>query len=270
MKRRKISLFGPSITKLEIESVTKSLKLDWFENYNKYQKKFEEHLKNFTKRKYALTTSCGTHAIHLGLLAAGIKSGDEVIVPNATWIGSVSPIVQVGAKVVFADINKANWCLSLESIKKAYSKKTKAIMMVNLYGNMPDYDPIVTFAKRKKLMLIEDAAESFGSFYKKKPSGNFGDISIFSFHSTKTLTTGEGGVLLCDNKKIYDNAIMYSDHGRSPSGNRLESEIVAFKYKMSSIQAAMGIAQFKRLKIILKIKERIFKRYEKNFKKNWS
>ena len=201
------------------------------------------------------------------MLSSGIKKGDEVIAPNATWIGSVAPIVQVGAKVVFADIDKENWCLSLESIKRAYSKKTKAIIMVNLYGNMPDYDPIILFAKKKKLLLIEDAAESFGSFYKKKPSGNFGDISILSFHSTKTITTGEGGALLCNDKRIYENAVMFSDHGRSKKGNRLKSEIVAFKYKMSSIQAAMGIAQVKRLKIILKKKENIFKRYEKNFKK---
>ena len=267
MEKRKINLFGPSITKLEIDNVLKSLKLDWFQNYNKYQHEFEDHLKNFTKRKYALTTPCGTHAIHLALLSAGIKKGDEVIAPNATWIGSVAPIIQVGAKVVFADIDKENWCLSLESIKRAFSQKTKAIIMVNLYGNMPDYDPIIHFAKQKKLILIEDAAESFGSFYKKKPSGNFGDISILSFHSTKTITTGEGGALLCNDKKIYDKAVMLSDHGRSKKCNRLKSEISAFKYKMSSIQAAMGIAQLKRLKIILRKKEKIFKRYEKNLKK---
>ena len=140
-------------------------------------------------------------------------------------------------------------------------------MMVNLYGNMPDYDPIIHYAKKKKLLLIEDAAESFGSFYKRKPSGNFGDISIFSFHTTKTITTGEGGALLCNDKKIYNNAVMFSDHGRPKKGDRLRSEIVAFKYKMSSIQAAMGVAQLKRLKIILRKKENIFKRYEKNFKK---
>ena len=126
--KKKINLFGPSITNFEIDNVSKSLKLDWFQNYNKYQQEFENYLKISQKRKYALATPCGTHAIHLALLSSGIKKGDEVIAPNATWIGSVAPIVQVGAKVVFADIDKENWCLSLESIKKEpIQKKLKLL-----------------------------------------------------------------------------------------------------------------------------------------------
>ena len=156
------------------------------------------------QRKYGLLTPNCTTSIHLLLFSLNLKKDDEVIAPECTWIASVSPVIQERAKLILCDVNKNNFCISIKSLKK-YFKRTKVIISVNVYGNMADYDELQKICKKRKILLIEDAAESLGSYFNKKISGSFGDASVFSFHRTKTITTGEGGMLPLDNKKLYKN-----------------------------------------------------------------
>lgn len=257
----KIPLFEASITNKEITYVVEAVECGWLDKANLYQDRFEDAFKLHVGRQHAIAVPCCTHAIHLALLSLGIGPGDEVIVPDCTWIGSASPVVQIGATPVFADIDCVHWCLNPDTIAKAISAKTRAIIVVDLYGTMPDYKAIKSLAKQHNLFVIEDAAEAIGSTYFKETAGAFGDISVFSFHGTKILTTGEGGMLVTDDENIYDRARMLSDHGRWPGQRRTQNEYVAYKYKMTSMQAAMGLAQLERLQELVTVKKRIFSWY---------
>ena len=257
----KIPLFEASITDKEISYVAEAAECGWLEKANLYQSRFEDAFKLHVGRRHAIAVPCCTHAIHLALLSLGIGPGDEVIVPDCTWIGSTSPVVQIGAIPVFADIDPGHWCLNPDSIERAISAKTKAVIVVDLYGTMPNYKAIISLAKKHNIFVIEDAAESIGSTYFNKSAGAFGDISVFSFHGTKILTTGEGGMLVTDDENIYNRARMLSDHGRWPGERRTQNEYVAYKYKMTSMQAAMGLAQLERLQELVTLKKRIFSWY---------
>ena len=210
-------------------------------------------------------TPCCTHAIHLLLLTLGIKEGDEIIVPECTWTGSVAPITYQKAIPVFADIDD-NWCLSVETIKKKITKKTKAILVVDLYGNMPDMDDIQELADDNNILLIEDSAEALGSKYYNVRAGKFGVGSVHSFHRTKTLTTGEGGLLLLDDEELYSRAKFLRDHGRS-SVNPYYVLEPAPKYMPSNLQAALALAQFDRIDELVNRKRDILYSYKKNLAK---
>ncbi len=256
-----IFMAGPDITSEDEEYVLDALRNGWYGSKAYYYvEKFESEFAKFHERKYALMTTNCTSAIHLCLLSLNISEEDEVIVPDCTWIGSASPIKYVGGKTIFADIDEENWCLSSDSIEAALSKKTKAIIAVNLYGNMPEYDEIESLCKKNSIYLIEDAAESLGSTYKNRRSGNFGDFSVFSFHRSKTLTTGEGGMLLTDDKNLYNRCKFLRDHGRQP-GSYFNTEI-AYKFMPFNLQAALGYSQFKRLDKLVERKKRILDIYK--------
>lgn len=261
----KISIAGPSITDLELEYVKDAVINGWYENCNSYIDKFEKMFANYVGRKFAISLPSCTSAIHLSLLSLNISSNDEVLIPDITWIASAAPISYIGAKPVFCDIDNKTWCISLDSIKKSVTDKTKAIILVDLYGGMPDLDEIIDFAKEKNIFVIEDSAEAVGSEYKGRKAGSFGDCSVFSFHGSKTLTTGEGGILLTDNEDIYRRALFLRDHGRDPNSSKMfwNSEI-AYKYKMSNLQAALGLAQLERIHELIKKKTEIFNQYNKN------
>ena len=182
-----------------------------------------------------------------------IGKGDEVIVPECTWIGSCAGVIYQNAKIVFADIDKDTWCLSASTIKDKITSRTKLVIVVNLYGNMAEWDEILRLQKKYKFEIFEDAAESLGSLYGKVKSGKFGLASFFSFHRTKTISTGEGGMMLTDNKKLFERAKFLRDHGRKPGSYFTEE--VAFKYMPFNLQAALGYAQLKRIKLLVKKKE---------------
>jgi len=257
-----IPIAGPSITKKEIDYVYDAIKNGWYENAFDYIKKFEKKFKKYVNRRYAISLPSCTSALHLSLLSLGVGPGDEVIVSDATWIASAAPIIYLGAKPVFADINPKTWCISYATIKPLVNKKTKAIIAVNLYGNMPEYDEL----KKIGIPIIEDAAESLGSKYKNVLSGKFGITSCFSFHGTKTVTTGEGGMLVTDSKKIYEKCMILRDHGRKPNDVLYSKLIGGYKYKMSNIQAAVGLAQIERINELIKKKREIFNWYFNAFK----
>ena len=251
---------GPSVTQLEREIVDDMMRFGW-DNYN-YVEKFEKEFADYHNRKYCLMTPSCTLAIHLALKTLGIKKNDEVIVPDVTWTASVSPIVETGAKPIFVDINEENWCIDIKKLEKKINKKTKAVICVNLFGNMTDMFKIKEICKKKKIFFLEDSAEALGSEYKGIKAGKFGDISFHSFHRTKTITSGEGGVLLTDNKKIFNTAKHLRDLGRSKKNSYI-AETASLKYMPSNLQASMAYGQLKRINDLLSIKRNIFNSYKK-------
>lgn len=260
----RIPVAGPSITQLEIDYVTDAVTTCWYSNANKYIKKFEQSFADYCNRKFAISLPSCTSGLHLALLALNLEPGDEVIVPDTTWIASAAPIKYVGAEVVFCDIRLDNLTIDHEKIESLINKKTKAIIAVNLYGAMPDYDALKQICEKHNLALIEDAAESVGSSYKNKISGSFGDFSVFSFHGSKTLTTGEGGMLLTNNESLYKRCLSLRDHGRVPGDSLFLNHEVAHKYKMTDMQAALGLAQLERVDQLITGKRKIFDFYKNN------
>jgi perosamine synthetase len=252
---------GPWITDLEKKTVVDMMENGW-DNYD-YVEKFEQEFAKWHDRKYCLMTPCCTHAIHLLLLALGIKEGDEVIVPECTWTATAAPVTYERAIPVFADIDPFNWCLDPVSVKKNITDKTKAIIVVDLFGNMPNMDALESISKEYNIPLIEDAAEALGSTYKGVRAGKFGIGGVHSFHRTKTIATGEGGILLLDDDKLFERAKFLRDHGRS-------SEIPYFtleatpKYMPNNLQASMAWAQFQRIDELIDRKRYLLHRYKEN------
>lgn len=264
MYNKRIPVSGPSITSKEIEYVTEAVSNAWYENANIFNIKFEKKFSEYTNTKYAISLPSCTSAIHLALLALGVGPQDEVIVPDVTWIASAAPIRYVGATPVFADIDSNNWCMSASSLERYITNKTKAIIVVDLYGNMPEWDEIKKIASHYDIPIIEDAAEALGSEYKGEKAGSLGDVGVFSFHGSKTLTTGEGGMLVTGNEDLYSRCLFLRDHGRKPSDKMFWNTEIGFKYKMSSLQAALGLAQLERVKELVTKKRQIFDWYFTN------
>lgn len=260
---------GPSITEKEIQLVTDAVTNGWYDDRNLHTDLFIKEFKEIVNRKYILPVSNCTAAIHLSLLALDIKAGDEIIVPDITWIASVAPIIYLGAIPVFVDINIDDWCISLESIKKSLTNKTKAIIVVDLYGNMPKMDELINFSNENNLFLIEDAAESLGSKYKNKPAGSFGDISVFSFNATKLAMAGQGGVFATDNEELYNKAKLFSHHGMIKYTDKTTfwSVVVGYNYQWTNIQAALALAQIRRLDELVNHRRQIFQWYRNRLNK---
>jgi len=258
----RIPVAGPSITQKEIDYVTDAVTNAWYGNANVYHERFEKAFAQYLAVSHAIALPSCTSAIHLSLLALGVGPGDEVIVPDATWIASAAPITYVGATPVFADIDEKTWCLSASSFEECITANTKAVVPVDLYGNMPDMDALLEVAARKNIPVIEDAAEAAGAEYKGRKAGSFGDIGVFSFHGSKTLTTGEGGMLVTDRDDLYQRVLFLRDHGRRPGDSLFWNQEIAYKYKMSSMQAALGLAQLERIDELMALKREIFRWYK--------
>lgn len=259
-----IPVSGPWITDKEIEYVTDAVRNAWYSNANMYHERFEAAFAEYMGLGYAVALPSCTSALHLSLLAMGVGPGDEVIVPDVTWIASAAPIIYVGATPVFADIDERTWCLSPESFAECITSKTKAVIPVDLYGGMPNWKKNHEIARRHNIAVIEDAAEALGSEYQGRKAGCFGDTGCFSFHGSKTMTTGEGGMLVTDNKDIIDRVLFLRDHGRKPGDFMFFNSEVGYKYKMSSMQAALGLAQIERVKELVYKKRQIFDWYHED------
>lgn len=258
----RIFVSGPSITQKEIDYVAEAVKSAWYDNANYYNDKFENEFKKYVGTKFAISLPSCTSAIHLALLALNIGEGDEVIIPDTTWIATSAPLSYVGATPIFADIDERTWCISTESLRKCITNKTKAVIPVDLYGNIPNMDEIREICKKYNIAIIEDAAEAMGSIYKGRKAGSLGDVGVFSFHGSKIMTTGEGGMLVTDDENIYKRCLKLRDHGRAASNKMFWNDEVGYKYKMSSLQAALGIAQLERIEELVQKKRNIFNWYK--------
>jgi len=269
MKKTKIPINKPSITDLEIEYVRDAITNGWGEKCYDYIHRFEKEFAEYQNNKFALATSSCTGAIHLALMAMGIKAGDEVIVPESTWIASVEPVLYIGAKPVFVDVLASTWCIDPIKIKEAITSKTKAIICVHLYGNLCEMDEIMAIAKEYNLIVLEDAAEGLGSEYKGKRAGSIAHAGVFSFHGTKTMTTGEGGIMVTNDQTIYEKAKILNDHGRNakdPENKMFWMRDYGYKYKISNLQAALGCAQISRIEELVTKKREIFNWYKELLK----
>jgi perosamine synthetase len=252
----------PSITELEVRYATDAAANGWGDKCYEYINRFEEAFKAHLGVKYAIATSSCTGALHMGMAALGIGPDDEVIMADTNWIATASPIVHLGAKPVFVDILPDSWCIDPELVEQAITSRTKAIVAVHLYGNLCEMDKLLAIGKKYGIPIIEDAAEAIGSIYHGKRAGSMGRFGAFSFHGTKTLTTGEGGIFVTDDPEFYEHVLTLSNHGRARHQTKqFWPDTVGFKYKMSNIQAAIGCAQVGRIEELTCRKREIFSYY---------
>jgi len=252
----------PSITELEVRYATDAAANGWGDHCYAYINRFEELFRQHLGVSYAIATSSCTGALHMGLAALGVGPGDEVILADTNWIASAAPITYLGAKPVFVDILPDSWCIDPELAEAAITPRTKAILAVHLYGNLCDMERLLAIGERHDLPVIEDAAEAIGSVYHGKRAGSMGRFGAFSFHGTKTLTTGEGGMFVTNDDDLYERVLTLSNHGRARGQTKqFWPDMVGYKYKMSNIQAAIGCAQIERIDDLIARKRAIFARY---------
>jgi perosamine synthetase len=259
----KIYYARPSITDLEVQHVADAAANGWGALGYEYIGRFEGEFREYLKVGYAIATSSGTGALHLGMAGLGIGPGDEVILADINWVASVAPIVRLGATPVFVDILPDSWCLDPDEVEKAITKRTKAILAVHLYGNLCDMHALESISQKHGIPIIEDAAEAIGSAWNGTYAGSLGAFGAFSFHASKTMTTGEGGMFVTNDPALYKSVLTLSNHGRVRGETRQfwPSE-VGFKYKMSDLQAALGSAQLKRIDELIARKRVIFEYYQ--------
>ncbi|MBL8672389.1 MAG: DegT/DnrJ/EryC1/StrS family aminotransferase [Alphaproteobacteria bacterium] len=257
----RIPIAGPWITEREIDYVGRAVREAWYDGAWQFHERFETAFATLVGVKHAVSTPSCTTALHIALKALGVGPGDEVIVPDLTWIASVAPVTYVGATPRFADVDPATWCIDVDSAAALLTPRTKAIVAVDLYGSMPDMRALRALAEGAGLPIVEDAAEALGSTFDGRPAGSFGRIAAFSFHASKTVTTGEGGMAVTDDRHLYERLCALRNHGRRPFDRDFSSEEIGFKYMMSSMQAALGLAQVERAAELVAAKRRVFHRY---------
>lgn len=252
----------PSITEREIAYATDAAANGWGERCYEYIDRFETLFCAHLGVNYAIATASCTGAMHMGLAALGIGPGDEVILADTNWIASAAPITYLGAQPVFVDVLPDSWCINPQKAEEAITSRTKAIIAVHLYGNLCDMDALLAIGKRHGIPIIEDAAEAIGSQWHGKRAGSMGIFGTFSFHGTKTLTTGEGGMFVTQDADLYEKVLTLSNHGRARGQSKqFWPDMVGFKYKMSNIQAAIGCAQIERIDELIAGKRRVFEYY---------
>lgn len=261
----KIYVAEPFLGKEELKNVIKVVKSGWISSKGEFIEKFEKSFAEYSGARYGVATSNGTTALHLALAALGIGKGDEIIVPTLTFIATANVVKYCNARPVFVDSHPEYWCLDPEDLEEKITSRTKAIIPVHLYGHPCDMDPILDIARDKGLYIIEDAAEAHGAMYKGQKVGSFGDVSCFSFYGNKIITTGEGGMCLTNNEELMSKMRLLRDHGMSPE-KRYWHDVIGFNYRMTNIQAAIGMAQLKKIDSFLNRKRQIAKWYNEKLR----
>lgn len=261
----KIPIYQPDLTGNEKRYVLDCLESTWISSKGKYIPLFEEGFADYIGVKHAAGVCNGTVALHLALLALGIGPGDEVIVPTLTYISSVNAISYEGATPVFCDSLLSTWQMDPEDVEKKITKKTKAIMAVHLYGHPCDMDALTSICKEYNIYLIEDCAEAIGSKYKGKNVGTFSDIATFSFFGNKTITTGEGGMVVTNDETLIDRVRHFKGQGLAKH-REYWHDVIGYNYRMTNIEAAIGLAQLEKIELFIKQKKEIAKNYYEAFK----
>jgi perosamine synthetase len=260
-----IPIYQPSLTGNEKKYVLDCLESTWISSKGKYISLFEKEFADKVGSAYATTVSNGTVAIHLALLALGLGEGDEVIAPTFTYIASINAIAYTGAKPVFADSLMDTWQIDPEDVKKKITPNTKAIMAVHLYGHPCDMDALKKICDEHDLFLIEDCAEAFGTLYKGKHVGTFGDISTFSFFGNKTITTGEGGMVITNDATLHDRAVHFKGQGLAKH-RQYWHDVIGYNYRMTNICAAIGLAQLEQADEFIEKKLQVVEWYKQFLK----
>ena len=278
----KKGIHEPYFDEKESANVQKSVNSSYVSTVGGFIKKFENEIKNFTKSKYAVATVNGTSALHISMLTLGIGQNHEVLIPNLNYIGSSNATIYCGASPHFIDVDskylgidtnklrdylkKNTFTKKKQTFNKQTLKKIVAIAPTHIFGQPSKMSDILDISKEFNLKIIEDAAESLGSFYKHKHTGTIGDVGILSFNGNKIITTGGGGMILTNNLKIYNQAKILSQVSKKPHPWKYDYKGLGFNYRMPNLNAALGCAQIKKLKSFLKAKKKLYLRYESKFK----
>jgi perosamine synthetase len=257
---RFIPISQPWITQRDIDYVTDAVQSGWVSSLGKYLEIFEENFARFAGTRYAITTSSGTTALHLVLAAMGIGAGDEVIVPDFTFVATANAVRYTGATVVCADIDEETLCLDPKSVERAITERTRAIIPVHVYGHPADMVELGKIAARHGIPLVEDAAESHGAEVLGKRVGSLGECGVFSFYGNKIITSGEGGMITTDNEELNQRIRHLRDHAMSKD-KRYWHDCLGYNYRMTNLQAALGVAQLERIDQIIAKKREIFQKY---------
>jgi perosamine synthetase len=260
-----IPVYQPSLCGNEKKYVNECIDSTWISSKGRFIAEFENKFAEYIDVRYAATVCNGTLALHLSLLALGIGAGDEVIVPTLTYIASVNAISYTGATPVFVDSLSDTWQMNPEDVRRKITNKTKAIMVVHLYGHPCDMDSIRQIAKENGLFIIEDCAESFGSIYKGKHVGCFGDIAAYSFFGNKTITAGEGGMVVTNDETLYDRAIHFKGQGLAKH-REYWHDVIGYNYRMTNISSAIALAQLEQADKIITKKRQIADWYKESLK----
>lgn len=263
-----IHLDAPLLGSLEKQYLNRAIDTGYVSTFGPYVQEFEEKFSNFLGCKYAVSTQSGTSALHMALHELGIGRGDEVIVPALTFAASINPVIYAGADPVFVDVDINTWNISLEKIKQAITKRTKAVIPVHLYGNPCKMDDIMILARKYGLYVIEDATESLGSKFNNRYTGTFGDFGCFSFNGNKTITTGGGGMIVSNNKKRIEHIRYLINQAKEEKERAYYHSEMGFNYRMTNIEASLGLAQFTRLNEIIKKKKVFNQIYRERLKDN--
>lgn len=259
------NVYRPSLTGNEKKYVNECIDTSWISSKGHFVTDFEKDFSNYIGTKYATGVCNGTIAIQVAMKALGITTGDEIICPTFTYIASANPIIEAGAKVVFVDSLRDTWQMDPADIEKKITKNTKAIMVVHLYGHPCDMNKIMKIAKEHDLFVIEDCAEAIGSEYSGQKVGSFGDIACYSFFGNKTITCGEGGMVLTNNDLLYEKILKIKGQGLA-TYKEYWHDTLGFNFRMTNIQAAIGLAQFEQLESFLIKKRNVSDWYKKYLK----
>lgn len=261
----RIPVYKPSLDGNELKYLQDCLKSTWISSKGKYLSEFEKKFANNIGVKYATATSNGTAALHLALLALGIGQGDEVIVPTLTYVASVNAIRYTGATPVFVDSLEGTWQMNPEEIQYKITPRTRAIMAVHLYGYPCNMDAISSITRKHRLLLVEDCAEAIGAQYKNCPVGNFGHIAAFSFYGNKTITTGEGGMVVTSDSSLYERVVLYKSQGVDQE-RQYWHNVVGYNYRMTNLCAAIGLAQLEQIDTFIEQKRHLAQWYREGLK----
>lgn len=257
----KYPVYKPSLNGNEKKYVMECLDSTWISSKGRFIADFEKGFADYLGVKYATGVCNGTVALHLALIALGIGEGDEVIVPTFTYIASVNAIAYTKAKPVFVDSLSDNWQMDPSDVKRKITKNTKAIMAVHLYGHPCEMYELQKIAKANDVFLIEDCAEAIGSKYDNKLVGTFGDISSFSFFGNKTITTGEGGMVVTNDETLFDRSVHFKGQGLAKH-REYWHDVIGYNYRMTNICAAIGLAQLEKVENTIKVKREIADYYK--------
>lgn len=261
MTRRFIPVAEPVLAGNEKKYVGECLESGWISGSGRFVDAFEREFASFCGVQHAVAVSNGTAALHLALLALGIGAGDEVIVPDLTFISSANAVTYCGAKPVFADVDSATWTLDPGDVERKISTRTKAVMPVHLYGHPADMNALLELAKRHNIHVVEDAAEAHGAEYEQRRVGSFGDLATFSFYGNKIITTGEGGMVVTDDAELAHKVRLLKGQGMDPE-RRYWFPLVGYNYRMTNIQAAIGLAQVERLSWFIERRREVARQYD--------
>ncbi len=259
-----VFLDDPNLGDLEKKYLTKAIDSNFVSVVGPFVPEFEEKFAQYIGAEKAVSTQSGTAALHMALYELGIKEGDEVIVPSLTFIATINPVLFVGAKPVIVDVDPITWNIDSQEIRKAITKKTKAIIPVHLYGSVCNIEEIIEIAQENNLFVIEDATESLGATYKNRQTGTFGDFGCFSFNGNKLITTGGGGMIVSNNQKQAEHIKFLVNQARNTSKGYYHPE-VGFNYRMTNIEASLGLAQLERIDKFLEKKRKFRRIYQEIF-----